>query len=258
MATRLVKDFRQTKFIHTIRDPISSFDRQFEWWLRLDFLQPKEPLRDFSGTRPRRWRPASPGAPWQVLRHLVNADRPHFGMDSRTRALRFEDLHCDTAETMRDLSDWLGLSYQATALDSTFNGIPYVVARDGKTWSGRCLEQAQRHSRNLSLKDRALLFALFYENFVAWNYPCPRIFGRPIVRWLVLILFALVPMKTEIIFARAVFKRKVLPSVRHGKISIVIKSLLRILLCRLGIIWLVVGEFFRRLSCGKTLLQVDH
>jgi hypothetical protein len=255
VARHLVEDFPQAKFVHTIRDPISSFDRLFDWWLRLEFLQHKEPLRDFSETRPRRWRPASPGPPWRVLRHLVNADRPHFGMESRTRALR---LHCDTAETMRDLSDWLGLHYQATLLDSTFNGIPYVVTRDGITWSGRRPEQAQRQSRNVSRKDRALLSALFYENFVAWNYPCPRIFGKPIVRWLVLILLALVPMKTEIIFARAIFKRKVLPSVRHGNISIALKSLLRILLCRLGIIWLVVGEFFRRLTYGKTLLQVDH
>jgi len=244
LAMRLVEDFPQAKFIHTIRDPISSFDRMFEWWLQVELLQPIG-RHDFR-------------VPCKVLHHLIDDDRPHFGMESRTRALRFEDLHCDTAETMRDLSDWLGLPYQATSLDSTFNGIPYVVARDGKTWSGRRLEQSQRHSRNVSLKDRALLFALFYENFVAWNYPCPKIFGKPIVRCLVLILFALVPMKSENIAARTVFKCKVLPSVRRGNISIVINSFLRILYYRLGFVWHVVGEFFRRLAYKKTLLQVGR
>lgn len=244
LATCLVEDFPQAKFIHTIRDPISSFDRSFEWTLQLERFQPKGHyyIR----------------VPWKVLGHHIHEDRPHFGMESRTRALRFEDLHHDTAETMRDLSDWLGVPYRATSLDSTFNGIPYVVVRDGKTWSGPRLEQAQRHSRNVSLKDRALLFALFYENFAAWNYPCPKIFGKPIVRCLVLILFPLVPMKTEIIAARTLFNHKILPSVRHGNISIVMNSLLRILLGRLRIISLVVGELFRRLAYGKTLLQVDH
>ncbi|MGH6846613.1 MAG: sulfotransferase [Methylocella sp.] len=237
LATQLVADFPQAKFIHTIRDPISSFDRYVDHWFQLG-LEIHQPTLI-------------------VLRHLVSADRPHFGMDSRTRALRFEDLHCNTAETVRDLSDWLGLPYQATSLDSTFNGIPYVVARDGNTWSGPRLEQAQRHSRNVSRKDRALLFALFYENFVAWNYPCPKIFGKPIIRWLVLILF-LLPMKAEISEARTVFKREVLPSVRQGNISIAIKSLLGILVCRLRVIWIVARELFRRLTYAKTLLHVDH
>jgi len=258
MAAHLIEDFPQAKFIHTIRDPISSFDRLFDWWFQAALLKPKDPLRESNETRPQPGRRVSAVAPWKVLRHLIDADRPHFGMESRTRALRFEDLHCDTAETMRALSDWLGLPHQATLLDSTFNGIPYVVARDGKAWSGPRLEQAQRHSRNVSLKDRALLFALFYENFVAWNYPCPKIFGNPMVRCLVLVLFPLVPMKAEICVARTVFKWRVLPALKDGNLSIVMNSLLRILFCRLGIIWLSMRELVRRLAYGKKLLQVEH
>jgi hypothetical protein len=143
-------------------------------------------------------------------------------------------------------------------LDSTFNGIPYIVTRDGKSWSGPRPEKVQRHWRNTSLKDRALLFALFYENFLAWNYPCPKVFGVPIVRCLVLVLFPLLPMKTEIIVARAAFKRRVLPSLRHGNIALVMSSLLRLLFCRLGITWLLVREGSRRLAYRKILLQINH
>jgi hypothetical protein len=159
---------------------------------------------------------------------------------------------------MRDLTEWLGISYQATLLDSTFNGIPYVVTREGKAWSGQRREQAQRHSRNLSRKDRGLLFALFYENFVAWGYPCPKIFGNPIACWIVFTALLLVPMKTEITVARVVIKNRILPSIRRGNCSIGLKSLGRIVFCRLGIITLLGPEFLRRCAHRKTLLTVDR
>jgi hypothetical protein len=178
-------------------------------------------------------------------------------MESRTRAIRFEDLHGDTAQTMRNLSDWLGLPYQPTLLGSTFNGIPYVVTRDGKTWSGPRREKAQRSSRNLSLKDQALLFALFYENFLAWKYPCPRAFGNPIVRWLVLFLFPLVPMRMEVIVARAVFRRRMLPALRNGNMAVLMSVLLRMLLSRLAICVFITREACRRLFYRKTLLPIN-
>jgi hypothetical protein len=126
----LVEDFPQAKFVHTIRDPISSCDGIFRY--HFPFVENHILL------------------PSMTLFLLANKDGPQAGMESRTRAIRFEDLHCNLAETMRDLSDWLGLPYQATLLDSTFNGIPWVVTRDGKAWSGRRLEQVQRQSANLS------------------------------------------------------------------------------------------------------------
>jgi hypothetical protein len=237
MARHLVEDFPQAKFVHTIRDPISSCDGIFRY--HLQFVENHILL------------------PFMALSLLASKDGPQSGMESRTRAIRFEDLHGNLAETMHDLSDWLGLPYQATLLDSTFNGIPWVVTRDGKAWSGRRLEQVQRQSGNLSRKDRALLFALFYENFVAWNYPCPRVLRHLTVRCIVFVSLVLVPMKMEIITARAVFKRRILPSIRHGNIWTGIKSLLVIGFCRLKIIRLVVSVFFRRCAYGTALLQVD-
>lgn len=241
VARQLVEDFPRAKFVHTIRDPISSCDGMF----RFTFATLS---KDFPRTYTK--------APYTALFYLPGQDRPHFGMQSRTRTIRFEDLHADTAETMRDLADWLGLPFQATLLASTFNGIPWVVRSEGKAWSGRRLEPVERNSRNLSRKDRALLYALFYENFVAWNYPCPRIFGYPIVRWIVFVSLLPFPTKMEIITARAVLKLWILPSVRHGRVWAAIKSLLGIGFYRLKIMELLAPAFFRRCAYGVTLLQV--
>jgi hypothetical protein len=237
-ARHLVEDFPQTKFIHTVRDPISTCDGVFHFHFR---IVEKHVL-----------------LPYSALFCLANKDRPHSGMESRTRTIRFEDLHGNTAETIRGLANWLGLRHQAILLDSTFNGVPYVITRDGQAWSGRRLDQTQRHSWDFSPKDRALLYALFYENFVEWNYPCPKLFRHALVRCIVFVSLVLVPMKTEFTAAWAICKRTIVPAVRQGKISPVFKSLLGIGFCRFKIIWLLASAFFRRFAFGATLLQVDH
>jgi hypothetical protein len=235
-ARRLVEDFPQSKFVHTIRDPISSCDAAFHFHLK--YVEKHILL------------------PHSVLYYLANKDRPHFGMESRTWTIRFEDLHSDPAGTMRDLSDWLGLPYQPTLLDSTFNGIPYIVKRDGVAWSGRRVEQVQRRSLALSRKDRALLFALFYENFMDWDYPCPKIFQHLTVRLITVLSLLIFPMKMEIISARAVFKLNILPSLRRGNIWLAMKPLRTIGFCRLKIIRLLVPPFIQRCATRPVLLRV--
>jgi Sulfotransferase family len=235
-ARCLVEDFPQSKFIHTIRDPISSCDAAFHFHLK--YVEKHILL------------------PHTALECLANKDRTHPGMESRTRTIRFEDLHSDSAGTMRDLSDWLGLPYQPTLLQSTFNGIPYVVRRDGVAWSGPRMEQVQRRSLALSHKDRALLFALFYENFVDWDYPCPKIFQHFTVRLMTVLALFIFPMKMEIVSARAVFRLSILPALRRGNIWLAIKPLRTIGFCRLKIIGLLLPAFFQRCARRPALLQV--
>jgi hypothetical protein len=243
VAEHLVEDFPQAKFVHTVRDPISTCNGMFQF---------------IFSTVSEKFPQTYSEAPHGALFCLVNKDRPHLGMESRTRTIRFEDLHSDTLEGVRELCDWLGLPYQATLLDSTFNGIPYVVTSQGKAWSGRRLEQVQRYSPNLSLTDRALLFALFYENFSAWRYPCPKVFRHLIVRCVVFVSLLLLPMKMEIIATRASFTRWVLPLVRQGNVLAAVKSTLGIGLCRLKIIHLLVLAFCRRRTYKTRLLHVDY
>jgi Sulfotransferase family len=235
-ARRLVEDFPQSKFVHTIRDPISSCDAAFHFHLK--YVEKHILL------------------PHTALHCLANKDRPHSGMESRTRTIRFEDLHSDTTGTMHDLSDWLGLPYQPSLLDSTFNGIPYVVKRDGVAWSGRRVEQVRRRSLALSRKDRALLFALFYENFMDWDYPCPKIFQYPTVRLMTVLALFIFPMKMEMISARAVFRLSILPALRRGNIWLAIKPLRAIAFCRLKIIRLLLPAFIQRCARRPALLRV--
>jgi Sulfotransferase family len=243
VARYVVEDFPRAQFVHTVRDPISSCNGMFRFlFAALNDNFPRTYVL----------------APYSAICCLTNTDRPHCGMESRTRTVRLEDLHRDPAETMRALADWLGLPHQATLLDSTFNGIPYIVTSDGKAWSGRRVEQIQRKSWDLSRKDRALLFALFYENFVEWDYPCPKMFGHPTVRFFVFVSLLLVPLKMESIAARAIFERRILPSLRHGNISHVFRCLFGIGFCRLKMIWLLGPAFFRRFVFGAALLQVEH
>jgi Sulfotransferase family len=240
-ARQLVEDFPQAKFIHTIRDPLSCCNGMFH------FL-----LYDLAEPFPR----AYTLAPYGALLSLANRDRSHSGMESVTRTIRFEDMHRDVAETMRDVADWLGLPYQPTLLDSTFNGIPWVVKRYGKAWSGQRLEQAQRRAPHLSPKDRALLFAAFYENFVDWNYPCPKIFGNPVVRWFIFVTLFALPTRMEFIAARRVFIRWILPALRERNISRATRSVLGIGFYRVKIVGLLAPAFFRRWTRGANLLQV--
>jgi hypothetical protein len=257
-ARQFVEDFPRAKFIHTIRDPITSFDRFFEWLFDAERLQPVAPQKRGRTVALDRAPVSlvSDVAAWSIVRLHLGADRPYPGMELRTRAVRFEDLHSETAQTMRDLADWMGLAFQATLLESTFNGVPYVVKRGGKTWSGPRHEQTERHFRNLSRKDRTLIFALFHENFLAWNYPCPKILGWRVVRFFVLFLYPLVPMRMEMIVARSVLRRRVLRALRHANVSILAVSLARMLLARLAIMWELLREASRRMAHRKAALQV--
>jgi hypothetical protein len=249
-ASYLVEDFPEALFIHTVRDPIAAFDRLFDRWFRWYGEDREAVLR-------RSWAVPFPGtAPLIVTRDLLGkADCPHPGLESRTRAIRFEDLHDDIAGTMGRLVAWIGLPFRTSLLESTFNGRPYVVERKGQVWSGQQPEQAKRHSQNISITDRALIFALMYDNFATWNYPCPRIFRNPLVRGVTCMLLLLVPMKMEIIIASAVIRLQVLPSLRSGDIRFALGRSLRIVYCRLGIMYVVASECFQRLWAKKTLLR---
>jgi SAM-dependent methyltransferase len=169
----------------------------------------------------------------------------------RTKAVRFEDLHCNTEKTLCTLVRWLGLPFHTSLLESTFNGTSYVVECTGKVWSGPRLEQAERHSRNISFVDRALLFALFYDDCETWNYSYPKIFSSSLVRGITCMLLLLIPTKMEIIAASPVIKLQVLPSLASGNLRMAVNQVARIIYYRLAMISIVATECFRRLRTKK-------
>lgn len=245
LAERLLEDFPQVCFVHSVRDPISNIDRCFEWDLRWkSFYFSSSPRFCFSSI------------PLQILRGFLASDHPHPGMESRTIAIRFEDLHCDTVKTVNRLAGWLGLPFRDSLSSSTFNGKPYVVQREGIVWSGPRPEQAQRHAQNISLLDRAFIFSLFYDNFAGWNYSCARPFGSPLVRRFTGALLLLVPMKMEFVAAWRVIKLQVLPSVRSGHFRLAMMRAVRIVYYRLAVMSFIATECFRRVRTKKIILRL--
>ena len=230
LGRRLAEDFPQACFIHTVRDPITNCGRQFHHFLKFRGLL----------------------ASAYVISHLTFADMPHPGMESRTLTIRFEDLHLRLEDTMRAVADWLGLAYQSALLESTFNGVPFVVGRGTTTWSGPRPEQAVRDSRNVSFTDRCLLSAVLYEDFLAWGYPCRRMFGQAAVRVLTCVLTLLIPMKMEIVTAGTLIK--LLPS--RG-LRFFASGFVRVCICRIAIMSLLAVELYRRLAFGKQVLRIS-
>jgi hypothetical protein len=236
LARRFVEDFPQARFIHMVRDPITNCSRTFD----SRFINARGTERFIHSL--------------SVIWNLSKRDIPHRGMESRTRAIRFEDLHSHLEKTMRAVAKWLDLPYRSSLLESTFNGVPLVVMRGTTSWSGSRPEQATRDARNISFIDHGRLFALLNEDFVAWNYPRPNVFKFAMVRILTCMLVLLIPMKIEIIAACTLIKE--LSSLRSRGLRYAVNGLVRILICRVAIMSLVAVELCRRLAFGKNVLEL--
>ena len=230
LAESFVEDFPQAQFIHTVRDPLTNCSRSFE--------------NRFNVTNPDCFLTAA-----FVIWNVIQRGIPHHGMESRTVAVRFEDLHLHLEKTMRAVADCLGLSYRSSLLESTFNGAPWVVGRKAISWSGARPEQAARDLQYISFTDKCLLFALLNECFVCWSYPCPKLFKHVLVRGLTCVLGLLIPTKMEIVAARA-FIGEILSS-RCSGFRYAIKGSLQILICRLTIVLVIALGMCRLLPFGK-------
>ena len=228
LAGYLREDFADVQFIHTVRDPITNCGRTFEYSFKDEGLRGSV----------------------NAVSSLILGDEPHLGMESRTLAVRFEDLHLRLQETMRTVADWLRLPYRPSLLESTFSGRPWTVTQGTTVWSGARPAQAVRNGRYSSFTDRCLLFAVQYENFSEWNYPCPSVFRLASVRILTCLLFLLIPMRIEIVTARSLFGSRDLRVVGRGA--------LRLCIQRVQIMLLLAVELYRRLAHGVALLPVRH
>ena len=226
LARRLVHDFPEARFIHTVRDPITNCVRAFQ-----NRFNPSDPHRFLIAA--------------YVMWNLTQRDVPQQGMEACTVAVRFEDLHTRLNETIRAVADWLGLSYRPSLLQSTYNSQPWVVTRGKHSWTGVRVEQTARDVTYTSFYDRALLFALLREGFVAWNYPCPRGFAYAPVRFITCIIAALIPTKMELFSARHLVKE--LSSARLVFLRHTVEGLAQIVACRMAIMLLVLVELVRRL-----------
>jgi len=186
-----------------------------------------------------------------VLSHLSYADRPHTGMDARTGTIRFEDLHLNLEELMRAVATWLGLSFEPSLLESTFYGVPFVASRGATSWSGPRPEQAVRDDTNVSFTDRGILYAVLYEDFACWNYPCPKLFAHAPVRVITCLLLLLIPFRIEITVAKSLFR-----SLPKHSIGFALNGFARLVAARAAIVIMFAADLIRRLMGRKRVLRL--
>lgn len=245
LARYFIEDFPTGRFIHTIRDPISTldswFDRHCHMQLELDRLDAGSKYRF----------PA-----FDAVNQLLSWDVAHLGMDSKSRAVRFEDMHLETEATMRRLAAWLGIPYRASLLESTYNGAPYAVESGGTTWVGANPANARRRWKHLGRLDRLMTFALFHKNFIAWKYPSPRFLGNAFLRCSIIAALWCVPMRIELVNARLVLRRQALPDLRRGCVAHACALPFMLVLRRMRLMYVVGTNAILRNLGSKPLLRV--
>lgn len=247
MAKRLIEDFPRAKFMHTIRDPITGVDSWFDRKLDMESFGCNYRI-DLSP----RYLDSAVGA----MLDLLAWDGGHEAMDTHTRAIRFEDMHVAPDATMRRVAEWLDISYRPCLIESTWNRVPYVVTIRGVASCGANPANAQRRSRNLTLTDRLVIFALLHDNFVTWKYPYPTKMDQRWVRICVVALLWLFPMKIEVLTARLILAGQALPGLRQGRIGFALRAPLFILKRRIRMMWLIAQEARRRVGRKYTVMKL--
>jgi hypothetical protein len=253
VARRFIEDFPNGRFIHTIRDPISALDSWYDWQVKLQAifmgLSP-DIQRSFLGHISARY--LDPAG--QAVRTLLRTDRAHAGMQARTRAVRFEDLHRCPETTMRRVAEWLGIAFRPSLLESTFNGVPYVNESGGTSWVGANPANAARRSRRLNGMDRLMMFTLLQENFREWNYDCPA-WARP--RWMrlaIIVALLLLPTKMELLNARLVLRSQMLPALKKHRIGYASGAPLYLIVRRFVMIMFIASQAGIRLFGKRRVL----
>lgn len=254
LARPFIEDFPDGRFIHTVRDPISAVDSWYEHQIEMQtFLFEHKP--ELAGRYLGRISAHYLDPSGQAMRSLLRTDRAHLGMEARTRAVRFEDLHLCPEATMRRLAEWLGIAYRPCLIESTFNGAPYVHRTATSSWIGANPHNAKRRSRNLSASDRCLLYALLYENFASWNYPVPPAFRWRPVRAATIAALLLLPMKMELLNVQLVWQRQLVPALKHKRIIFGSGAPVYVLLRRAVMMAFVAWQALRRAGRWRQSLQ---
>jgi len=239
LARAFIEDFPDARFLHTVRDPISAVDS----WLERHFIwQFRENTDLAAGYR----YPA-----FDALRDLLSWDGGHRGLQARTRAVRFEDMHLAPEQTMRRLAEWLGLPYRPCMLESTLNGRPYVVEAGGRSWVGPNPGNARRRSKNLNALDQLMVFSVLHRNFADWNYPYPRFLRHRSTRAVLVLIGMLIPTKMEWVNIKNIIRLQAAAALAKRRFATALGAPCVLVLKRLRMIQLLASAAAAR-SIGKS------
>jgi hypothetical protein len=121
----------------------------------------------------------------------------------QSRAVRLEDLHRRSRETLEGICNWLGLDWDDRLLESTFNGVPHVEPSNGRTIEGFQTETIARKKYDCYRAiDRFRLSVILFHINRSWNYETSLVHRLALTR-AVLPTLMLIPFRIE----RLVWKR---------------------------------------------------
>ncbi|HJO89239.1 MAG TPA: sulfotransferase [Alphaproteobacteria bacterium] len=158
-ATALSEDFENPCFLHMVRDPVQTLGSHF----RHKYGRHKH--GGAGGLNPR--------TPTMVVRNRYTSGRPGLeNLKFQSRAVRLEDLHRAPKRTMSAVCGWLGIPWDETLLESTFNGLKFWNdATSAHQVSGFSQEIiAQKHETYISRFDRFRYTIMFARRFQAFDY----------------------------------------------------------------------------------------
>jgi len=150
----LDKDFPGFKLITTVRYPPKTFDSHL--WHHIH-------------ENPYRWPSYLPFA--QISKLLTGMSAPSSWNQGRAIAVRFEDLHKNTAKIMRALAVWIGIPWEEQLLTTTMDQEICWFHSKGIYKTGCSPAAADDVSTQLLSKlDRLKIRCLFDQAYLRWDY----------------------------------------------------------------------------------------
>lgn len=165
VADALLEDFPRTKFLYTVREPLSNFASSLSHYRTSNMDYVSHPVI------------ATLGLQFCRKGHLVtkaHIDRPYREAHRTTdqaKAIRLEDLHARPEDVMQTVVAWLGLAWHDCLLDSTFDGKKWWNRPESPKQSGFGGHMLGRNVRDrLSVLDRFRVKAIARPKAETWKY----------------------------------------------------------------------------------------
>ena len=194
----ILEDFPETKFLQAIRQPLQTLGSIFESYYKDD---PKESGLTMKGI-------------------LLEADLS-FVKPECFRAVRLEDLHQASRETLQKICRWLGIPWDDVLLKSTFDGKQWWNVKGGPRISGFSNKtMAKQHGSYITGFDRFRFNILLAEKYRIWNYSYAPWHLNIVTRIFVLPLL-FIPFKMELLSMESMnSKDRIWQTLRARKILI--------------------------------------
>ena len=186
MVSKLCSDFPKTKILHMIREPFQTLGSHF---------------KEF-------------GYGCNVMHKFYFNGFPQAGAE-RSKAIKLEDLHSQPKPTLEKIIQWLGIGWEDSLLESTFNG--------KKWWNMKNTEQVSGFNKVIISKNHGGFYykldnyrfkVLYSKRFKLWGYHSNREISK-LERFLLLPLL-FIPFKMEVIDWRKNISTRGLGGLKHA------------------------------------------